>query len=188
MKNNSMDEKMPKLSKKKVKIIAIVASIIAVLIAAVAIIHANQTAIYSRLILSFMPKSIVMEDESHIEYFVELSDNLNSDEVKENPLLAFSFYYFDESGNRIDLGPNATLVDENGYESSLSIAFLLKSALDGNIPNFSDITTIVVVVVVIIVCIGLSALWFIIWSKNEDKSKAAFKAKQNKKPQKKKKK
>lgn len=184
MNSNSKEEKVTKITKKQAKIIAVVLSIAAVIVAAAVIISVNQTAIYSRLILSFMPESVVSDTEPHTEYFVELSDNLNDEKIKENPLLAFSFYYYDENGERVDLGPDAK-IDENGSEVSLSIVFLLKSALDGNIPNFRDITTIVVVVAILVVGIALSVLWFIIWSKNEDKNKAQLKAKQNKKPKKK---
>lgn len=183
MSNNTNEEKVTKITKKQTKIIAIVVAV-AVIIAGAVLISANQTAIYSRLLLSIMPESVVSENEPHIEYFVELADEINNEEVKENPLLAFSFYYYNENGDKVDLGVDPDLV-ENGQQVSLPVVFLVKSALDGNIPNIKNIITIAVVVAIIIIGAVLSIIWFVIWSKNEDKNKAQLKAKQNKKPKKK---
>lgn len=171
------------ITKKQKKIIAVVVCVIAALAAVIALISANKTNIYSRVILSFMPESVVADNGSGREYFVELTKGIDAKEIEENPLMAFSFYYYDENGERIDLGPNP-MVEENGEESSLAIAFLLKSVFDGSIPDTNDIKVIVSVVVIIVVGIAMTVVWYIVWSKNEDKEKERNKAKANKKKKK----
>lgn len=182
-KDEFKDVKPITITKKQKKIITAVVCAVAALAAIIAIISVNKTAIYSRLILSFMPDSVVADNGSGTEYFVELSKGVDKKDIEENPLMAFSFYYYDENGKRIDLGPDP-VIEENGEDTHLAIAFLLKSVFDGNIPNTDDIKVVVSVVVIIIAAAAGSVVWFIVWSKNEDKEQQLRKQKANKKKKK----
>lgn len=157
------------LSKKAKKTIIILSSIIGVLLILLIGYKVNETYINARLLYALMPESgVAMMDDKEVEFYVEF--NKDFDSKNDNVLEAYSYYYYDDEGNRVDLGPNGTVLYE-GEEAPLFYAFMIDTMKTAG--NVRNVLLKVVAVVAVIAVIGLLVLWFVLWSKKQDAEKAA---------------
>lgn len=182
------EKKKINLSKKQRNIIITFAVIIAVAITGLIVFKTNQIYFTTKLMYAFMPQSYVAElDDGNIEFFVEYNKDYSAKESGNDPLQAFSYYYFDENGERVDLGVDGGYDEEgNGEKSPLSVPFMF--LMGQRIGTFKSIATKVMLALAAVVIVALIVVWFIVWSKNEDKQKLEkYGEKKNKKNKKSKK-
>lgn len=168
------------------KILIPIAVILVLLLGLFLIIRANGTAIITKLVYSAMPESYVVEtQDGTYEYFVEYNDEFDPKADIENPLKAYAYYYYDENGERVDMGPDAVYIDPNGKENSLDTAFVLGIA--ETLEKINKVFPKIITVIVIVAIVGLIVLWFFKWSKKQDmeKEKKYGNNKQNKSKKKK---
>ena len=165
-----MSENNKKNTKKLKKILIPIAVIILVLFSALMIIRANSTAIVTKAMYSLMPESYVAEtQDGEVEYFVEYSKTFNPKTDGENALNAFEYYCYDENGNKVELGPDATFINDSGNEISLDMMF--SSSMGEKISKIQKVFSVVVKVFFVVLFVGLIVLWFFKWSKKQDLEK-----------------
>lgn len=170
------------LSKKQKKIIIAVAAIVVFIGVLLTVILTNKNAIYVRAIYEFMPPSVIGEvNGEEIEFFVEKNENFNSKKDISDPLTAFSYYYYDADGNRVDLGPDGT-VEDDGEDVPVSMAFFPYVIENAN--KFVSHIKIAAVIIVLIIIAVLIVFWFFRWSKKQDEEKEKKYSHNNKKKKK----
>ena len=159
------------LSKKQRNAIIAFAVIVAVAVTSLIVFKTNQIYFTTKLMYAFMPQSYVAELENgNIEFFVEYNKDYSAKESNNDPLQAFSYYYFDENGERVDLGVDGGFDEEgNGEKQPLSVPFMF--LMGQRIGTFKSIMTKVMLVLAAVIIAVLIVVWFIVWSRNEDKQK-----------------
>ena len=165
------EKKKISLNKTQRNIIITFAVIAAVVITGLLVFKTNQIYFTTKLMYAFMPQSYVAELENgNIEFFVEYNKGYSAKESNNDPLQAFSYYYFDENGERVDLGVDGGFDEEgNGEKQPLSVPFMI--LMGQRIGTFKSIMTKVMLALAAVIIVALIVVWFIVWSKNEDKQK-----------------
>lgn len=165
------DKKKNSLTKTQRNVIITFAVIIAVAITGLIVFKTNQIYFTTKLMYAFMPQSYVAElDEGNIEFFVEYNNDYSAKESNNDPMQAFRYYYFDENGERVDLGIDGGYDEEgNGEKSPLSVPFMF--LMGQRIGTFKAIMSKVMLGLAAIIVVALIVVWFIVWSRNEDKQK-----------------
>lgn len=182
------ENKKINLSKKQRNIIITFAVIIAVAITGLIVFKANQIYFTTKLMYAFMPQSYVAEcEDGNIEFFVEYNKDYNVKESNNDPLQAFSYYYFDKNGERIDLGIDGGYdFYGTGDKGPLSVAFMY--LMSQRVGTFKSIVTKVMLALAAVAIVALIVVWFIVWSRKEDRQKlekyGEKKSKKNKKSKK----
>lgn len=183
-----MSENNKKNAGKLKKILIPIAAIILVLFSAILIIKANDVAIVTKAMYSLMPESYIAEtQDGNVEYFVEYNKDFNPKTDRDNALKAFEYYYYDEDGNKVELGPDGTYLSTTGEEVSLDMVFAVN--IGEKFSKIQKVISVIVKVFFVVLFIGLIVLWFFKWSKKQDmeKEKKYGNNKQNKSKNKKKK-
>lgn len=159
------------LSKKQRNAIIAFAVIVAVAITSLIVFKTNQIYFTTKIMYAFMPQSYVAElEEGNIEFFVEYNKGYSAKESNNDPMQAFRYYYFDENGERVDLGIDGGYdEDGTGEKKPLSVPFMF--LMGQRIGTFKAIMTKVMLVLAAVIVVVLIVVWFIVWSKNEDKQK-----------------
>lgn len=159
------------LSKTQKKVIIAFAVIIAVVLTGVLIFKTNQTYFTTKMMYAFMPQSYVAElDEGDIEFFVEYNKDYSPKKYNNEIVKAFQYYYYDENGERIDLGIDGGYDDDgDGEKSPLSVPFMY--LMGQRIGEFKSVMKKVLLAAAAVIVVVLIVVWFIVWSKNEDKQK-----------------
>lgn len=174
MKNN----KVKPLSKKNKIAISVIAVILALVTVLGITFKANENLFVAKFMYALMPETYEITDDNGTTLYELYVDFNNDFDAKNDDLMqAFSYSYYDENGNLIDLGPNGKLNYE-GEDQEISLLFMLK--LVENFGTFKKTITKVVWCIVPVVLIGLIVLWFVLWSRKEDREKEAKYAAQNK--------
>ncbi len=158
------------MSEKTKKTLIVLSAILAVIIVLLTVYLTNKVEIQARVVYMLMPDSAMgMMDGSdeETEFFVEFNNDF--DGKNDDMLEAFSYYYYDDDGNRVDLGPGGTIIYE-GEETSLFYAFAID--LIKNASTAVNIIKKAAVVIVVVVVVALLILWFVLWSKRQDREKA----------------
>ncbi len=165
------EKKKINLNKTQRKVIIAFAVIIAVIAAVFTIYKTNQVYFTTKMMYAFMPQSYVAElDEGNIEFFVEYNKDYSPKKYNYEIVKAFQYYYFDENGERVDLGVDGGYDDDkDGEKSPLSVPFMFLMAQ--RIGTFKAAMKKVLLAVAAVVIVALIVIWFIVWSKNEDKQK-----------------
>lgn len=165
------EKKKLNLSKKQRNIIITFAVIIAVAITCLIVFKTNQIYFTTKLMYAFMPQSYVAElDDGNMEFFIEYNKDYSAKESNNDPLQAFSYYYYDENGERVDLGIDGGYdFYGTGEKGPLSVAFMYM--MSQRINTFKSIVFKVLIAIAAVAIAALIVVWFIVWSKNEDKQK-----------------
>ncbi len=147
---------------KKILIIGIVVLlIVAILGASIGVLSNSKTDGYSELLLMIMPEELT-DESTGITYYVE--KNGNYDPENQAPLDAFSFYYFDADGNRVEV-PNGTYTDENGQDTQVALGFMVSAGKTVN--TIKTVLSYVLTVVVLAVIAASIYIAYRIWLKKE---------------------
>lgn len=181
------NKKKISLNKTQRNIIITFAVIIAVAITGFVVFKTNQTYFTTKLMYAFMPQSYVAElDEGNIEFFVEYNKDYSPKKYNNEIVKAFQYYYYDENGEKVDLGIDGGYDDDgDGEKSPLSVPFIF--LMGQRISTFKSIMTKVLLVLAAVIVVALIFVWFIVWSRNEDKQKLEKYGNKNNKNKKKKK-
>lgn len=160
-----------KINTKKLKKILIpIGIILVVFLSMFLIIRANSNAILTRLVYSAMPESHVVEtQDGTFEYFVEYNEDFDPKEDSENPLQAYTYYYYDDNGQKVDMGPDAVYYDADGNENSLDMVFVLR--IMEKLEKIEKVLPKVMWTLIVVAIVGLLVLWFFRWSKKQDLEK-----------------
>lgn len=179
-----MKEKIKKLTKKQKTTIGIVSGVIVAIIAIVAILAANSTWIYTNAIYALMPKTIEdVRDIGELKMGVVKKKNVDMKLVEKQPLEAFSYYYYDLDGNKIEVDSTESFMFG---EEKITPSAIFAIGVYKNYAQFKDnLQKSVLIAIPILAVIGI-VIWFIVWSRKEDEAKEkAYKNKNNKKSKKK---
>lgn len=165
-----------KKGKKALIITVVVLLVIAILGTSVGLLSNSKTGGYSELLLMIMPEEVTDESTGRT-YYIEKNENYDPD--SEAPLDAFTYYYFDADGNRVEV-PNGTYTDENGTVTQVALGFLLSAGQ--TIKTIKTVLSYVLAVVIIAVIAGSIYIAYRIWLKKELENDAKMaKANQGKK-------
>lgn len=165
------EKKKISLTKKQRNVIITFAVLVAVVITGLIVFKSNQIYFTTKLMYAFMPQSYVAElDDGNIEFFVEYNKDYSAKESNYDPMQAFRYYYYDENGERVDLGIDGGY-DEvgNGEKSPLSVPFMF--LMGQRIGTFKAIMKKVLLALAAVIIVVLIIVWYIVWSRNEDKQK-----------------
>lgn len=165
-------EKKPltKKQKKGIKIGVIIAVIAALLAGGIVFINHDNSKLYSKIVVAFMPKSMVCEDNGReIKFYIEENKDYNPE--KDEPIAAWNVYYFDEVGNRTDL-------PDGHYQTTtanmqLTIGFLLEA--EQNFHILGNVLSVILALIIIAVIGFLIYLWYKSWCRREDKKRELLK-------------
>lgn len=174
-------EKIKKKLSKKVKIIITFIVVIAVILSGIIIVRTNETAVYTYVMYTLMPKTISAEEmHNNFDLSVRLNKNFDPKTQDSQPLEAFEYYYTDpKTGKEVVVGGTENVLI-NGDEVPAYLGFVIKAKM--NLETIKSVLTRIAIVLVVILIAGVIVIWFKVWSKKEDEQKARlYKNSKNKK-------
>lgn len=180
-----MKEKIKNLTKKQKTTIGVVSGIVVAIIAIIAVLSANSTWVYTNAIYALMPKTIEdVRDVGELKMGVVKKKNVDMKLVEKQPLEAFSYYYYDLDGNKIEVDSTDSFMFG---EEKITPSAIFAIAVYKNFAQLKDnLLKAVLIAVPILAVIGI-VIWFFVWSRKDDEEKAkAYKNKNKNKKSKKK--
>lgn len=175
-KNEILADEKPKIKLNKKSRAAIISvSVIVVIGIIIAVCVANKTAVISNVTYLVMPKTIdTSEYDSSLDLvlYAEKNDEFDAKKDEAEPLKAFKYYYYDESGKKVSLQYDDSVLEGTDNEMMACSMFYYEVAL--RMQNLVKVLKIAAVILAVAIVIGAILIWFFSWSKRYDREKEAF--------------
>lgn len=174
-----MNENKKKLTTKSKIVISIAAVFFAIVTAVVIVACTSNLPISSALhYYVLMPHEIESEMESGhtLKMGAVISREYSRKDIKNSPLLAFKYYYYDLNGEKHDVDSLDTF-DLAGEKIEPSLIFSI--ATMQRISEIKSVLSKIIPVAIILVIVLLIFVWYRVWSIREDQQKERKNKKHN---------
>lgn len=166
-----MNENKKKLTTKSKVFISVAAVIVAIVTAVVIVACTSNLPISSAVhYYVLMPHEIESETEAGptLKMGAVISREYSRKEIKQSPLLAFKYYYYDVNGEKHDVDSLDTF---NFAGEKVEPSLIFSIATMQRISEIKSALSKIIPIAIILVVVLLIFIWYRIWSIREDREK-----------------